>query len=101
MTGKRNQRCEREIGDRERLISQRPPDKTQESAAKLIALCHQFLLLPEREREQRRAHGDRNVLLAVYRVAHRSAVDLASQGDFPEQLPVARIEREEVALAAS
>ena len=66
-----------------------------------LLACIVRLLLSQREREQRRAGGDGDVLPAVDRVAHRAAVDLAAERDLPEQRSVAGVEREEVAFRAA
>ena len=57
--------------------------------------------LPQREREQGVAGGDRHVLLAVDRVAHRAAVDLAAERAFQSSCAGAGVQREEVTFLAA
>src|SRR6185295_13948498 len=58
-------------------------------------------LLSQCEREERGSGSDGDVLLAINRVAHRTAVDLPSERYFPEQRPRLGIESEEVAFTAT
>src|SRR6185295_17144275 len=47
----------------------------------------------ERERKQRTAGGDGDVLLAVHRIAHGTAVHLSTKRGLPQQAAALRIER--------
>src|SRR5438105_9179507 len=67
-------------------------------AIHLSLLKTEIRLLPQRERKQRRAGGDGNVLLAVDGVTHGAAVDLAAERHLPEQRSVVAVEGEEVAF---
>src|SRR6185436_10549140 len=58
-------------------------------------------VLRQREREQRAARRDRDVLPAIHGVAHRTGVDLAAERLAPLELARARVEREEIPFTAA
>src|SRR6266487_4150964 len=55
-------------------------------------------LLPEREDKQGIACSDRDVLPAAQRIGHRAGNNAAADGELPQQLAVAGIQRIEVAF---
>src|SRR6185503_6363537 len=60
-----------------------------------------FHVSTKREREQRVARGNRDVLLAVHRVTHRTRVHLTTERRLPQQCTRARIQCKEIAFLAA
>ena len=56
------------------------------------------LLPPQRERKQRVASGDRDVLTSIHGEAHRGGLNRRAERDVPQRLARLRVQRDEIAL---